>query len=230
MPPPTLNAPGAWSAWAQNAATLQSYLGAPDPPGTLMFQVQKPGGSDKVNIPAANGPLFVRRGFTITGEWTIDPYDSSNIVPIVGSASPTGTMAPGTGASGGLWTHTPVDWRGNEGVAKPGGWPSDAAVAVPPAGSTSGATGQAPTISAISSSGITTTGATINYTLSPSSTNQVEYGTTLAYGSTNTEGVGAGPQVKPLTGLVSGTTYHYRIRATANGLTTYSADYTFTTS
>lgn len=143
-----------------------------------------------------------------------------------------GAIASQVGASGGLWTHTPTDWRGNEppGSARPGGWPSDAAVEVPPNGSTGGALGTTPTISAISVSGITTTGATINYTLAPSSANQVEYGTTLAYGSTNTEGAGTGPQVKPLSGLTSGTLYHYRIRATANNQSTYTSDRTFTTS
>lgn len=144
-----------------------------------------------------------------------------------------GAIASQVGASGGLWTHTPVDWRGNEtGVAPPGpaGWPTSPYVEIPPNGSTSGATGTAPTISAISVTAITTTGASINYTLAPSSSNQVEYGLTLAYGSTNTEGAGIGPQVKPLTGLTSGTLYHYRIRATANGLSTYTTDRTFTTS
>jgi hypothetical protein len=87
-----------------------------------------------------------------------------------------------------------------------------------------------PTISAISVTAIPTTGATINYTLAPSAANQVEYGTTLGYGTMNTEGAGTGPQVKPLTGLTTGTLYHYRIRATANGLTTYTTDRTFTTS
>jgi len=142
-----------------------------------------------------------------------------------------GAIASQTGAPGGLWTHTPVDWRGNEGpTAKPGGWPTDAGLAAPPNGSISGATGQAPTISAISVTAITTTGATINYTLAPSSTNQVEYGLTLAYGLVNVEGSGSGAQAKPLTGLTTATLYHYRIRATANGLTTYSTDRTFTTS
>jgi hypothetical protein len=144
-----------------------------------------------------------------------------------------GAIASQTGASGGLWTHTPVDYRGNEtGQAPPGpaGWPTSPYVAVPPAGSTASvAPAPPPTISAISASSITATGATINYTLAPSSTNQVEYGPTSAYGSMNTEGVGVGAQTKPLTGLTTGTVYHYRIRATANGLTTYSGDRTFTT-
>jgi hypothetical protein len=147
-----------------------------------------------------------------------------------------GTIASQVGAAGGLWTHTPVDWRGNEtGVAPPGpaGWPTNASAAIPPAGSNTGlaAGGGAPppTISAISVTAITTTGGSINFTLAPNSANQVEYGPTLAYGSMNVEGSGIGPQVKPLTGLTTGTLYHYRIRATANGQTTYSSDRTVTT-
>lgn len=142
-----------------------------------------------------------------------------------------GMIASQVGASGGIWSHSPVDWRGNEppGTAKPGSWPPNAgdATAIAPNGSTNYLL--APTISAISSSGITSTGATINYTLAPASTNQVEYGLTTAYGSLNTEGTGGGAQTKPLSGLTTVTLYHYRIRATANGLTTYSSDRTFTT-
>jgi len=42
------------------------------------------------------------------------------------------------GAPGGLWTGTPVDWRGNEGPIlrpnRPVTWPANASVAVPPDG------------------------------------------------------------------------------------------------
>jgi hypothetical protein len=50
------------------------------------------------------------------------------------------TIAAQQGAAAGLWTHTPVDWKGNEarhfGVnpAQPVGWPQNAYDAVPPAG------------------------------------------------------------------------------------------------
>jgi hypothetical protein len=136
------------------------------------------------------------------------------------------------GAAGGLWTHTPVDYRGNEppGTAKPGGWPTDAgaSTAVAPNGSTTVALAAA--ITAISVTGLTVSGATINFTLSQQALNWIDYGTTTAYGSTNTQGSGVGPQTKPLSGLTSATLYHYRITAVANGITTYSADGTFTTS
>jgi hypothetical protein len=142
-----------------------------------------------------------------------------------------GAIASQVGASRGLWTHTPVDWRGNEppGTAQPGGWPPNAsdATAVFPNGSPTYA--QAATITAISVTGITATAATVNFTLSQSATNQVEYGTTTAYGLSNTEGSGTGAQTKALAGLTTVTLYHYRIRATVNNLNTYSADRTFTT-
>ena len=147
-----------------------------------------------------------------------------------------GTIGGQVGAARGLWTHTPVDYRGNEtGQAPPGpaGWPSNAsdASAVFPNGAPAGATGDAVKITAISVSGITTIAATINFTLSAQATNWIDYGTTTAYGSSNTTGSGTGAQTKPLSGLTTGTLYHYRITAiSATGLTTTSADATFTTS
>jgi hypothetical protein len=146
-----------------------------------------------------------------------------------------GKIGSQVGAAMGLWTHTPVDWRGNEtGQAPPGpaGWPpnASAATAVFPNGSPSVATGQAVSITAISVTGITTVAATVNFTLSQSALNWIDYGTTTSYGTSNTQGSGTGPQVKALSGLTTGTLYHYRIAAYANGLTTYSPDGTFTTS
>jgi hypothetical protein len=140
-------------------------------------------------------------------------------------------IASQTGAAQGLWTHTPVDWRGNEppGTARPGGWPTDASAAVPPNGSPTAGLGLAPAISAISVTGITATGATVNFTLSMQATNWIEYGTTIAYGTQNTTGAGTGAQAKTLAGLTTVTQYHYRIAANANGVTVYSADGTFTT-
>jgi hypothetical protein len=122
-----------------------------------------------------------------------------------------------------------VDWAGNLAnppvQTPPGGWPTDAFAATPPAGTRPGS----PSISAVSVTGITATAATVNYSLSASGTNQVEYGLDTSYGLTNTEGSGTGPQVKALAGLTTVTVYHYRIRATINGVTTRTADATFTT-
>ena len=144
------------------------------------------------------------------------------------------TIAGQVGAATGLWTHTPVDWRGNEppGTARPGGWPTDASAstAVVPNGSTAGALGLVVGITAISVSAITTTGATVNFTVSAACLYTVEYGTTAAYGL-QAAGSGNGAQSKPLTGLTTGTLYHYRIVATpAGGIASSTTDRTFTTS
>jgi hypothetical protein len=148
-------------------------------------------------------------------------------MPLTGAA-----IGSQVGAAAGLWTHTPVDWRGNEppGTAKPGGWPTDAgaSTAVAPNGSTTVALAAA--ITAISVTGITATGATVNFTLSQQALNWIDYGTTTAYGTQNTQGSGTGPQTKALSGLTTATLYHYRITAVANGIQTVSADGTFTTS
>lgn len=144
-----------------------------------------------------------------------------------------GSIAGQIGAAGGLWTHTPVDWRGNEtGQAPPGpaGWPTSPYVAVPPGGN-SASVGSAPppTITAISITGIGATGATANWTVQPSSSSIVEWGTTTAYGSASPPSVGAGARTYAIGSLTTLTLYHYRIGSTANGFTTYTSDRTFTT-
>jgi hypothetical protein len=147
-------------------------------------------------------------------------------------------IAAQTGASGGIWTHTPVDWAGNEGLSKPGGWPTDAAAAVPPAGARPG---QVPPVAEAiiiivgTVTGISATGATINWTIgtvSASPNSQVEFGPTTSYGTTRPVSalVGTGPQSTALTGLTTATVYHARIKASAAGVGAYSADFTFTTS
>ena len=84
---------------------------------------------------------------------------------------------------------------------------------------------------------ITTSGATVSGDVSPNrvaTSYQVEYGTTLAYGSqTAPVSAGSGSAAVaasvPLTGLLSSTTYHARLVATSAGGTTNGPDLTFTT-
>ena len=98
--------------------------------------------------------------------------------------------------------------------------------------------GQAPTVSCIPATNITTTTATLNGTVNPNHLSTVvtfEYGKTIDYGNTLTA------PSSPVTGSIStnisanisdleaGTVYHFRIK-TANSLgTTYSNDISFTT-
>ena len=89
----------------------------------------------------------------------------------------------------------------------------------------------APTISGISSGSITGTGATISWTTNEAADTQVEYGTTTSYGSSTTlNSTLATSHTQALTGLTSGTLYHYRVKSkdAANNLAT-STDQTFTT-
>jgi hypothetical protein len=91
-----------------------------------------------------------------------------------------------------------------------------------------------PAISGISATGITTTGATINWTTSEPANGQVDYGLTTAYGSTTTLQSGLTlPHSVALTGLnpsTSGTLYNYRVRsADGAGNLTVSTNQTFTT-
>jgi len=88
-----------------------------------------------------------------------------------------------------------------------------------------------PVVTALSTSGITGTDATITWTTNEAATSLVEYGTTTAYGTSsapdNTLVTG---HTKALSGLAPATTYHYRIKsADAAGNLATSGDNTFTT-
>lgn len=89
-----------------------------------------------------------------------------------------------------------------------------------------------PTISALTSSGVTATAATITWTTSEPATTQVRYGLTTSYGSTSTLISSLlTTHSAPITGLSASTQYHYAAVSTdAAGNTRVSADQTFTTS
>src|SRR4029077_14028392 len=84
-------------------------------------------------------------------------------------------------------------------------------------------------------SDIVGTTATLNGTVNPSgseTTYHFEYGLTTSYGSTTTitsagSGFTAVPVSAALTGLISGTEYHFRVTATNSGGTVNGADTTF---
>ena len=88
-----------------------------------------------------------------------------------------------------------------------------------------------PVISSAAATGVTGTGATINWTTDEPADSQVDYGTTAAYGSSTAL---AAPPVtahdQALSGLVSATLYHFRVRSRdAAGNLAVSDDFTFTT-
>jgi glucose/arabinose dehydrogenase/PKD repeat protein len=72
----------------------------------------------------------------------------------------------------------------------------------------------APTISAVSSSGVSSSSATIAWTTSEPATSQVEYGPTISYGTlTAADGNLVTSHSVVITGLASQTTYNYRARS-----------------
>ena len=72
----------------------------------------------------------------------------------------------------------------------------------------------APVISAVTSSGMSATGATISWTTNEASDTQVDYGTTTAYGSSTTlNGSTVTAHSQGLSGLTASTTYNYRVRS-----------------
>jgi hypothetical protein len=91
--------------------------------------------------------------------------------------------------------------------------------------------GPPPVISAVATSGITSTGVTVTWTTDQGSSSQVDYGTTNAYGSSSPlDSTAVTSHSVTLSGLTPSTTYHFRVdSANANGLTR-SGDNTFATS
>jgi hypothetical protein len=88
-----------------------------------------------------------------------------------------------------------------------------------------------PVISAVATSSIMSSGASINWTTNEASDSRVEYGTTTTYGSMTTlNSTLVTSHVASLTGLTGGTLYHYRVRSKdPAGNLAMSGDFTFTT-
>ncbi len=90
---------------------------------------------------------------------------------------------------------------------------------------------KAPAISSVSSSGVSTSSATITWDTDEAATSYVEYGTTISYGlNTTLNTTKVMSHSETLTGLSSGTTYHYRVKSKDSaGNEKTSSDDTFTT-
>ncbi len=91
---------------------------------------------------------------------------------------------------------------------------------------------KAPTISAISATGITVSSVTITWTTDQASTSQVDYGTTSAYGSASTySSTLVTSHSVTITGLAAATTYDFDVlSANSTGVLATSGNTTFTTS
>lgn len=89
----------------------------------------------------------------------------------------------------------------------------------------------APIISSVTSTNITTTGATITWTTDENADSQVEYGLDTNYGSATTlDPTLVQSHSQALSGLTINTLYHYRVKSKdASGNPVVSGDFTFTT-
>jgi hypothetical protein len=141
------------------------------------------------------------------------------------------------GAAQGLWTHTPVDYAGNEGYTKAAGWPANAAqgdlgigTGTRPGGAaTQSGPADGIVISEVDVTNLTATGAGIMVKFSSAPTScRVNYGTTQAVSST-AAGTATTSQTIALSGLTSGTTYYYSVQATNAQGTTVTGLYQFKT-
>ena len=88
-----------------------------------------------------------------------------------------------------------------------------------------------PAISAVQSSNITASGATITWTTNVATNSQVEYGLTSSYGSVTTVDSNlVTSHTEAITGLLASTLYHFRVKSIdASSNLAVSGDYTFTT-
>jgi hypothetical protein len=141
------------------------------------------------------------------------------------------------GAAQGLWTHSPVDYAGNEGFAKATAWPANAAQGYLGIGNGTrpggGATQTGPeggvVIYEVIVTNVTTTsvGIAVKFSVAPTSC-RVNYGTTQAVAST-AAGTATAVQTIPITGLTTATTYYFNVQATNAAGTVVSTMSTFRT-
>lgn len=88
----------------------------------------------------------------------------------------------------------------------------------------------APSISSVSSSGVTSSSAIITWTTNESASSQVDYGTSVSYGQTSSTTGTRTSHSRTLSSLSADTAYHFRVKSIDSaGNTTNSSDYTFTT-
>jgi hypothetical protein len=101
---------------------------------------------------------------------------------------------------------------------------------VPPTTTTTVPASGGPVISGLAVSNITTTGATVSWNTDTAAIGQVEYGTSVSYGTTTApDAVAATVHSQTLAGLTPLTVYHFRARSTNAGGLTVTTDQTFTT-
>jgi hypothetical protein len=196
--------------------TVATYYGS-EPPSRRRFSVAEPGLSSSVPY---NDFVYLDAAAVI----------ASKTNPQSKLAWTTAFQIPSLDKVGNPYTATGVSVGGvlaNELQAEMLDGPAYAAVFLPPT---------PPTATTVAASSVGPTSATLNATVNPNgdtTTAQFEWGTTTGYGNTVSLGtVGSDSTVHAvstsISGLSTGTTYHYRISATNGGGTVHGSDQTFT--
>jgi phosphodiesterase/alkaline phosphatase D-like protein len=187
---------------------------------------------------ATTGPITSVGPTTATISGTVNPNGTST----------TARFEYGTSTSYGSQTQSASVGSGTNGVGvsaslsglKPGTTYHYRVIATSSAGTTRGEDGtlttfKAPDVATGNASSITATSATLNGTVNPSgrpTTWFFEYGTSTRYGTRTSarsagSGTGSVPVSAAVTGLKSGTTYHFRLVASSDSGTTHGSDHTF---
>src|SRR2546426_4548811 len=163
-------------------------------------------------------------GITVTGPFALSHPDCSP------TSTWNGVMAPSTHCNVYV-VFAPVTSGSATGTLTVTAAGTSSAVALSGTGVTGVTDVTAPVISAVTSSSITSSSATIGWTTNEASDTQVEYGLTTAYGNTTslkTSLVTSHSQA--LSGLARNTWYHYRVKSRdAAGNPAVSGDFTFKT-
>jgi hypothetical protein len=140
-------------------------------------------------------------------------------------------LVANAGHAAGLWTHTPVDWGGNEGRAKPANWPKDAVNGNPGNGTRPGAAMPGGvTILSATPGGAGSGTCTVTWTTQMASDSTVNYGPTSNYTTTVNDPTMVTAHSVALTGLPNPATIHYSVTSSGGGYSASSiGDNTFTT-
>ncbi len=171
-----------------------------------LSQWQSSTGQDKHDIISAATSLFTNTNNNVFTLLSSSPAIDSGIATLNGSSAPT------------------IDFAGN---SRPQGNGYD--IGAYESAGTKDTT--PPTLSAISSSNITSSSETITWTTNEASSSQIEYGTTTSYGSSTTLNSNmVTSHSVTISGLAGSTTYHFEVVSTdASGNQAVSSDFTFTT-
>jgi hypothetical protein len=187
--------------------------------------------TDRFNLAAAEITASVTVPPTTTTTTTAPPTTTTTVAPTttttVAPTTTTTTVAPTTTTTTTTvpTTTTTVAPTTTTTVA-----PTTTTTMPPTTTTTTVPANDPPVISGLAVSNITTTAATVTWNTDTAAIGQVEYGTSISYGTTTApDAVASTGHSQTLSGLTPMTTYHFRARSTNAGGLTVTTDQTFTT-